>query len=373
MSQQEYGFCPKCGAVTKNGVCTSCGNKKKRVIFNKPSLDKNDSPSKQGYAARLVASVAFVIFFIVGLMTYHTVRFGERYTSGPVDLNSARGTYSSVGETSDLSVPEINTWNDDFFNTFAGRIYADFDYFDVPGEAKYAEESGYDYSDEHDFYVYDDYIRTDLEYKVLNKVWKYNGYNADIYGEEFPEYAFIRCDYPYIESDTLGFIDDVNDTIADLTTYMCDYCDIFGDYLRENEVFYGEEYVYVTYMSEDVLSLLFQYDGYYYNDTDEDVEPELALTTVKTVNFDMKTGKVMEMPELSVDEDVFLSGLVSDIDMQNGVSLLDLVSKEELIESYEDGEIQWFFNPIGVEFVYVFPDLYGYYSCTEDPELVFKK
>ena len=67
MSQQEYGFCPKCGAVTKNGVCTSCGNKKKRVIFNKPSLDKNASPSKQGYAARLVASVAFVIFFIVDL------------------------------------------------------------------------------------------------------------------------------------------------------------------------------------------------------------------------------------------------------------------------------------------------------------------
>ena len=38
MSQsQDYGFCPNCGAVSRNGVCTSCGYKKRNGKFNKTS------------------------------------------------------------------------------------------------------------------------------------------------------------------------------------------------------------------------------------------------------------------------------------------------------------------------------------------------
>ena len=426
MSQsQDYGFCPNCGAVSKNGVCTSCGYKKKGV-FNKPSSDmstsasstsydsyssqpaqsaptetvfdytksgnaslsgtgssfagRSNSSAKKGYLAYAITAISLIVFFITGFLIYHSLKFSgsdndsvKKPTSSSA-LDLARGNYSSVSVSStETSVPEDNDWDEDFANTFAGRVYYNLDMFDVPENTKYADESDYDYYQQQDFYIYDDYIRTDLDYKIVNKTWKYNGYYAEEYGEEYPDRAFIRCDYPVIESDSLSFVDSVNDNIVDLTTYMCDYYDLVEDYLEEGEVCYCEAYVYVTFMSEDVLSLLLQYDAYYYVEEDEEDEPELALSTVKSVNFDMKTGEIMEMPKLALDEDAFLERLVKDIDEQNEVDFLEMTTMDALKESYEEGELLWFFNPLGVEFMYAFPDYYGYFSCTEDPDEVFVK
>lgn len=374
MSQsQEYGFCPNCGAVSKNGVCTSCGFKKRSAS----SFTGKSASGEKGYLAYAVASIVLIVLFVTGLTVYHFLKFDDdsltQTVKKPDSIDAARGSYSSVSVSStEASVPEINTWDDDFFSTFAGRVYTDFESFDVPENTMYAEESGYDYLDRQDFYIYDDYIRTDLDYKIINKTWKYNGYYADEYGEGYPNRAFIRCDYPIIDSDTCEFADSINDNIIDMTTYICDYYDLIEEYLEEDEVCYCEEYVYVTYMSEDALSLLFQYDAYYYNEDDEEDEPELALSTVKTLNFNMKTGGIWEMPEIALDEESFLELLANDISEQNEVTLLDMVSMDELKEAYEDGAIEWFYNPLGVEFMYVFPDLYGYFSCTEDPGEVFR-
>jgi len=362
---QDYGFCPNCGAVSKNGVCTSCGYRKK--------------PGRQGgfsgkeYMGFALASLSLIAVFTAVFFIYHSLRFKDGNSSKKDPMEAARGSYNTAISETKVSVPEINTWDDEFFDVFSLRVYNNMDTFLVPEESSVPEASDYDYYDDYDYYVYDDYIRTDLDYKIVNNVWKYSGYAADTYGDGYPEDAFIRCDFPVIESDSLGFTDKINDIIADTTTYMCDYYEACSDYIGEDRVFYGEESVYVTYMNEDVLSLLFSFDGYLYDSEFEEEEPELLFYTVKAVNFDMKTGKVLEMPEVSVSKDDFAERFIEGIIYQYNINVLETVSKEDLLSAYENGAFQWFYNPLGVEIIYCFPDLYGYLSCTENPDDIFSK
>lgn len=414
MSQsQDYGFCPNCGAVSRNGVCTSCGYKKRNGKFNKPSGDvlgtsdstktvfdytspENNSPSsyissssglkigassgKNGAGFFAFASVAAIVIFSLVFLIYHSFRFGDTGEEKTTSVTSAvRGNVSSAStsletSTSDDSSLKIEDWESDASEYFSYRLYKSMDTFTEADKTAYAEAADYEYWDEYDYYVYSDCIRTDLDYKIINNVWKYNGYKAEEYGEGYPEDAFIRFEYFTLESDTLDFVDEINDIIKDTTTYMCDYYDGFSDYLGEGEVFYGEGFVYVAYMSEDVLSLIFTYDGYFYDeDSEEEEEEDPVFYTMKSVNFDMKTGEILDMPKLSMPENELADKIIKDVNTQYNTDMLEYLSKDELVDAFANEEIYWFFNPMGVEFVYCFPDLYGYYSCTEDPNVVFEK
>lgn len=414
MSQsQDYGFCPNCGAVSRNGVCTSCGYKKRNGMFNKPSGDggsasepsktvfdytapENSSASsyinpvsgrkadtsfaKSGAGFFAFASVAGIVIFLLIFLVYHNYRFGDtKEQTAPSGIEAVRGTVSTASTSSKASVSEdpslsIEDWDSDSMDVFSYRLYRSLDTFVDTEQTGYAEASEYEHYDDYDYYVYSDCIRTDLDYRMVNKVWKYNGYKAEEYGEGYPEDAFIRFEYFTIESDNLKFVDGINAIIDDTTTYMCDYYEGFCDYLGENEVFYGEGFVYVAYMSEDVLSLIFTYDGYFYDeDSEEEEDEEPVFYTMKSVNFDMKTGEILDMPKLSMPENELADKIMEDINSQYNTDVLEYMSKDDLVDAFMDEDIYWFFNPVGVEFVYCFPDLYGYYSCTEDPNVVFAK
>lgn len=414
MSQsQDYGFCPNCGAVSRNGVCTSCGYKKRNGMFNKPSGNagdvsepaktvfdytspENDSSStyispasgrkagtssaKSGAGFFAFASVAGIVIFLLVFLIYHSYRFGDAGEEKTTSVTSAvRGSVSTASTSTKTSASEessikIEDWGADSSDVFSYRLYKSLDTFVDAEQTAYAEASEYEYFDDYDYYVYTDCIRTDLDYKIVNNLWKYNGYKAEEYGEGYPEDAFIRFEYFTLESDTLDFVDEINEIIKDTTTYMCDYYDAFCEYLGEDEVFYGEGFVYVAYMSEDVLSLIFTYDGYFYDEeSEEEEEEDPVFYTMKSVNFDMKTGEILDMPKLSLPENEIADKIIEDVNAQYNSDMLEYVSKDELVDALVNEEVYWFYNPVGVEFVYVFPDLYGYYSCTEDPDVVFEK
>ena len=412
MSQsQDYGFCPNCGAVSRNGVCTSCGYKKRNGKFNKtsgnapvvsepgktvfdytapgngtpsytnPSAPRNTSATgrKGGYGIFVFAALAGLVVFLLIFLIYHSYRFGKNETvkSSAVD-SSVRGTVSSASVSESTSVSEdssleIDDRGDDSTEVFSYRVYNDLDTFIDPEATADAEAVDYEYWNEYDYYVYSDCIRTDLNYKMVNNVWKYNGYKADEYGIGFPEDAFIRYEFFTVESDTLAFTDRINDIIEDTTTYICDYYEGFAEYLGEDEVFYGEGFVYVAYMSEDVLSLIFTFNGYFYDEEFEEEENDPVFYTMKAANFDMKTGRLLNMPRLAMSDDEFIDKLITDINSQYETDMLEYVSREDFAEAFDNRSTFWFYTPLGVEFVYCFPDLYGYYSCTEDPNEVFAK
>ena len=123
MSQsQDYGFCPNCGAVSRNGVCTSCGYKKRNGMFNKPSGNagdvsepaktvfdytspENDSSStyispasgrkagtssaKSGAGFFAFASVAGIVIFLLVFLIYHSYRFGDSVVEKTTSVTSA--------------------------------------------------------------------------------------------------------------------------------------------------------------------------------------------------------------------------------------------------------------------------------------------
>ena len=378
---QDYGFCPNCGAVSRNGVCTSCGYKTRKGMINKPSGDRQGtSGAKDGTGFFAFASVAGLVIFLLVFLIYHSFRFGDVKEEKTASITSAvRGTVSTASTSSETSASEepsikIEDWGEDSLDVFSYRLYKSLDTFVDTEFTGYADATEYGYRDEYDYYIYSDCIRTDLDYKLAKKRWKYNGYKAEEYGEGYPEDAFIRFEYFTLESDKLKFVDSINAIIDDTTTYMCDYYEGFCDYLGENEVFYGEGFVYAAYMSEDVLSLIFTFDGYFYDEDselEEDEDP--VFYTMKSVNFDMKTGEILDMPELSMSEEEIADKIIEDVNTVYDTNMLEYVSKEDLVDAFIDEDIYWFYNPMGVEFVYCFPDLYGYYSCTEDPDVVFKK
>ena len=398
MSQyQGYNFCPNCGAVTKEGVCTACGHKSKGAVFNKPAepAAKSDTTvfdytqtgvttsfaggravlngggtGKKGNSALVLAIVSFalIVAFVGIIYAYFNIRFtsGEN-TAAKVSVSAEPQASVSASEATPETESDVIT--DGEPGDFKAMVLNNFAFSYLEEEEAVAEEDAYDYTDV-TYYVYDDYIRTDLDYKILNTAWEYNGYNASAYGVNAPENVYIYCTYPQImEAPELEEV--INDAILERTMYICSMYDADCEYLSEDQVYYGDEHVYITYMDENVLSLLFYYDGYFASDSEE--KPRLVSSTVDTLNYDMKTGKELKMPGITISDDVFLEKFIKEVDAQNQSDILADVSKADLLLDYKSGNFKWFYNPFGVEIAYCVPQNYGFYSCTMDPDEIFEK
>ncbi len=398
---QGYNFCPNCGAVTKDGVCTACGHKSKGAVMQKPSEpaykteqtvfdytktgvttsfagDRNAAGGAgkkgSGVAMSAIISVLLIVVFSGIMFAYSYLKTADSSnSSSKVTVSTSTASVStSKPEPTKLDIlPEDESDNDAVLEDgyFRKLITEGFETFYLEDETEEAAEDGYDYSDTADYYVYDDYIRTDFGYKILYHGWEYGGYNALNYGANAPENVYIYCSYPSIDGKP-DFQDMINETIREASTYICDMYEYDCEYMKEEEIYYGDEHVYVTYMDEDVLSVLAFYDGYFANDSEDD--PKLVSETVKAFNFNMADGKELKMPKLAVSDDKFIEMFVEAVNEQNDSDILEDVGKIDLLMAYNNGEFEWFYTPIGVEIVYNFPYNYGFYSCTMDPTVIFK-
>ncbi len=188
---------------------------------------------------------------------------------------------------------------------------------------------------ENEYYEFEDAVRDDLSYRV-----EFDTYEKDDFMED-SGYISMDVTYPVVYGDSVDE-ERVNDAIQGEIGVVEDYLDDIADYLGGGEYTFTA-YAYVTYMSEEVLSVA--YVEYAYLDGD------YFESYVVPVNIDMETGMVLKNSQFfSVDDD-FSIEFRKRCERQNGIidSISDM-SDQEITEYLSDeSTVIAFYTPLGME------------------------
>lgn len=391
MSYSGYDFCPKCGALVRNGVCTSCGNKisaEPQEESNTPVEEKNlvsyEEAENNGEEKIVVSSdygyvpnpllhqekknyTPAIIICIVLFLGLFGVAIWWTGSGKTHKVSSASTTYDTKSDNPDK--PLVNTrftYDGDFKDYIEDNFYMFAD-----GNAKYMDSV--DYEDENEFYLYSDYIRTDLHYYIKNQEWGF--YNPsgtwDTENETFPHNLFIYGSCPVLCDTGLSNEDEVNTWIRQLSENIYDlYANDFK-YLERNQEYYSEANFYVTYMDESTISVAFVYDGYIYEDKETDNTDDnynhysSTMAAINIGDLDKQKAVIIDQPEGLVLDSAFADRFIEEVNAFYETDITEDVSKEKLLHDLKHGSFVWFYSPIGVEYAYNFDDYSGTYSFTE--------
>lgn len=225
--------------------------------------------------------------------------------------------------------------NDYGFDYGYGNDYGyDFDF-----DKDYEED--YDYDSDKYYTLHDD-VKKDLSYSID---WESYKYDTD------KENVSIVVDYPVIKGEKVPNLDKLNETIAkeveDFTDY---YEDDYSKHLIDDDSYFQAYSAgYVTYMSEDILSIAFS--EYMYSDYD-------SLVYLKSINIDMKDGVIMDNTGIIDVDDEFSVDFRTRSNNQNGsISSLDGMADQEITKYLTSADnLIIFYVPQGLEIGFNYRD-----------------
>lgn len=182
------------------------------------------------------------------------------------------------------------------------------------------------------YYDFTDYIRDDLSYQV--ELESYEVEEDNIY---------IDVNYPVVLGEGVTNLDGINKALQNELTVVEDYVKQMGDQLMEDESYEFLVDGYVTYMSEDVLSVAYVEYGY--------LNDEFYESYIISVNVDMSTGMVMDNTQILEIDDAFSIDFRERCDKQNGsVDTLSVFSDQEITEYLNDSKHAIIlYTPLGME------------------------
>lgn len=154
--------------------------------------------------------------------------------------------------------------------------------------------------------------------------------------------AAFYCYYPFIIGCDKAYVEEINAKIAGLATSFVPTT------LSKDD--YGYVDGYVTYMSEEKMSVVLEY--YYEHDGNEEFH-------IAALNFDMKTGK-----EISIQE--MLPAFEFMVDFREGCEIQNGDYMKEVLDKMTDADIQGailnpetgvaFYSPVGLDIGFNYPD-----------------
>ena len=187
--------------------------------------------------------------------------------------------------------------------------------------------------DEGDYYgEVTDAIREDLDYSIAWENYEYEGNNDSV---------MIAVDYPVILG-TIPNLDAINDIIDDEAEYFEKYYEEYSKYMMPDESFMVYSEGYVTYMDDEVMSVVFAEMVY------TDYWTDYGLYCL---NIDVENGVVLDNKSIMKIDDEFAVDFRKRCKQQNGmVEDLEYMSDQE-IASYlsEEGTSIMFYTPMGME------------------------
>ncbi|MDE7276344.1 MAG: DUF4163 domain-containing protein, partial [Lachnospiraceae bacterium] len=153
---------------------------------------------------------------------------------------------------------QAQLYDDDYYNYYNDY---DYDYKDDDNDYRdndYYDDDYYDYDDDEYYTLHDDIKR--LSYSIN---WEYFEYDAD------NENVSIIVDYPEVSGSHVPNLDKINRAIANEISVFTDYYEEeYSRYMTDDDSYFNAYASgYVTYMSEDILSVVFSETVYtnYYN------------------------------------------------------------------------------------------------------------
>ena len=252
--------------------------------------------------------IGIIILFLIAIFAvlYYALRQIAQNTRGDNSYHNSRN-YDYFGD-------DDYNWDYDYD-----------DYYDYDGQGETGSE----------YYELEDAIRYDLSYSVS---WEYYEYEP-----EADEDVAIMVTYPVIEGASIPNLDRINDLFHEEVEVITGYYkDDYSDYMTQDGYFGAYSSGYVTYMDEDVLSVVFAeeiYSDYY------------GYVNLYSINVDMRNGVVIKNTDLLDIDDSFSIDFRQRSEEQNGsVSGLDYMSDQEITNYLTDSDsLIVFYTPLGME------------------------
>lgn len=388
-AEVQTDFCPQCGALARNGICTSCGfvNKQSEsaaeVIYtNVPEENANpyagmyvnnanpyvnntnthteyinyipytngsipsDIPVKKKKSkAWIIIGICIGIFVL--LMILLGIAIGQLVSKINDQSSDFRNRFTEDYFEDDYNHDYDDYFGDDYFSDDYnyrdfydgileenGKSNTDQQDGEYDGEDSVVSPDGrtYGYTPEDDYYYQlNDNLREDLSYSVY----------FDSKDRTEGEQLFIYCNYPVLEGD-IPNIDYLNDVIYDEYLFLEEFYDEnLKEHMAEDDYYYAMAEGYVTYMDEDVISVVFK---------EETLGKDYVLATLYCINIDIKKGIVIDNTEILDADDEFSIDFRTREANQNQSDTLDNYTDQELTEMLNDTyDLIIFYTPLGME------------------------
>lgn len=314
MNDREYGFCPRCGALMREGVCGSCGYNARMGTgcepshgdWQQPSLAPAGRKKKDRHVAAWVCGGAAVLFLLALILCMY---FSIKNIYEKVQKESPPG-YGGYG------------YGDGYFGY--GNPYEDDDYSGY--DDSYED---YEPSEKDDYYKeITDATSLDLDYQV---VWA----SVSMRPDDSDNSCTYDCVYPVLTSEeNQEIFDAMSRTIKD---FVCKYQEGYREHVSG-----VSSYGYVTYMDEEKISVAVRHSFY---------EKKTTTPRVEAITFRVATGEVISHEEMAQIDEELVWQFRSRNGYQNGtVEFVDELTDEELMEYLKNEEDSvMFYSPVGLE------------------------
>ena len=235
----------------------------------------------------------------------------------------------------------------DDYGDYGSYGYDDYGY----GNGYYDGYGDYDSeeSDSGEYYEFHDAIRNDLFYQIDFE------YYGEVFGDDNVELSMA---YPVIYGKENSSIDaeSVNRVIQREVGEIKEYVASVGEELSSDVYFRFDVDCYVTYMDEEILSIIYVESGYLDGDSYENY--------VISVNVDMKSGLAMTNSQILDIDDEFSIDFRNRSERQNGdVGEISMFSDQDITEMLtDDNSLIIFYTPLGMEVGFNY--YYGWVTVT---------
>lgn len=250
-------------------------------------------------------------------------------------LNTAITVLNKREPESDYRETAQRERNDKKERAFSEKSFSedDFSKDDLPEENLPEEDS----NTESEYYEFENALREDLNYKIVfekSEKTEFENSKGDI------EVSFS---YPVVSGDDVMNLEGINAAIQKEIAYVEESLDENLGYLGEGDSYYFEGNCYVTYMSEETLSLAYVEYAYH--------NGAYAESYVVSVNIDMRSGMILDNTELLDIDDGFSVDFRRRSEKQNGeTEALSYFSDQDITDCLTDKDcLIIFYTPLGME------------------------
>lgn len=196
-----------------------------------------------------------------------------------------------------------------------------------------------------EYYDFENSLRDDLKYNIEFKTSLCNDFDL---GEDKGS-AKVEFHYPVVMGNVKN-LDGINQAIQEEIHIVEEHVSYSAQYLTKDEIYSFSGEGYVTYMSEDILSVVYVEYGY--------LNGSYLESYVVSYNIDMQTGMVMNNTHLLAIDDKFSIDFRERCEEQNGaVDSLYYLSDQEITAYLTDEDyLIIFYTPLGMEVGFNFYD-----------------
>lgn len=289
--RDEYEFCPKCGALTQNGVCQSCG-------YGSTKQSGKPPHRKRSLGEKIVIGICIA----VGVMV----------------LLSFLGFFLLIFRT----VSEVNVLPD--YGSFGDGYYD----HGNPYDNGQAGSGGYIPNED------DEYYQEITDATELGLAYGINWQSVCVRPDDPDDLCTYDCVYPVLTGEDTDKLSRINEEIERMAFRYQDQMQEYPDGVSSSG--------YVTYMDEEKISVVFRHD----------LSGEEHWTSMlEAVTYRMDTGEKVPHSQMQEVDDELVRQFRARDSRQNGtVEFVENMSDEEL-KGYlvDEKESVMFYTPVGLE------------------------